>query len=65
MVWPYLPFNEASEHSPACAGEAATNVREVTAAANVALQNQIFMFFSSKIGFSRPEDLGPLVRGAD
>lgn len=56
MVWPYLPLSEALEHVPACAVDAATTVRQATAAVKVSLQNQLFIIVvSSKIDFLGPK----------
>jgi hypothetical protein len=65
MVWPYVPFSEVFEHAAACAVDAATSVRQATAAANVPLQNvrlqnmplqkQVFIFLSPQ----KIDRLGP------
>src|SRR5208283_591089 len=46
MVWPYLPVSDAFEHAAACAADAAASVRHAAAAANVVLQNHVFIFLS-------------------
>jgi hypothetical protein len=57
MVWPYLPLSEAFEHAAACAVDAATSVRHAAAAANVVLQNHVFIFLSPQSLIFWAEDL--------